>query len=160
MNEEKNDLLKKIGFFVGIFILLILFLWGSYHISFLLKEEVYYNAAEAVIKNSPLAKDYKTLKIYKNFQKKQPGFCNALLKGEMNNMEFDIIFLTLTGKYGIYQGVFLNTNAPNKKPVFCGLAGNVQAEKSIDYYGINQWQIKLKIEQIQNYFSKNSSFLP
>lgn len=148
MNKKTTEKLKKTGILSGIFIAAVLILWGVSYLGFILKEDTYIKAANTVFTHSPLCLEYRNLKIIKNSKENfmPPNFCNAFFRADHHGKIVYVLFVNMTGKYGIYQGVFIccfNENGGgNPKAEFCGLAGNIDLAKQPDYYGITPIIIK------------------
>lgn len=163
MNNQSKEKLKTAGIIFGIFIASMLILWGVSHLATSLKEDIYIKAANNIFTNSELASEFQNSQIEKraNLKFSVPNFCNACLLAKNNGKTVYFLFINMTGKYGVYQGVFAfvpkvgdvadQTNSlPNIK--FCGLAGNYDLKKSPDYYGISSFIINSTEKKIANYF--------
>lgn len=157
MNKESTEKLKKAGILSGIFITAILALWGVSYLSFILREDTYIKAANTVFTHSPMCSEYRNVKIIKNSKDIiPPNFCNAFFRAEHGGNIVYILFVNMTGKYGIYQGVFMyrfnESEKISAKAEFCGLAGNIDLAKQPDYYGITPLILKTMQTKIEYCF--------
>ncbi|MEL3913353.1 hypothetical protein [Treponema pedis] len=165
MNNETKEKLKKSGILSGIFLAAVLILWGTSHLGYILKEEIYIKSAETVFAHSPLCTEIKNAKLLKTSSKKitAPNFFNAIFNAEHNGSSISVIFVNMTGKYGTYQGMFVckEYNAKDKQEnsvKFCGLAGNIDLNKQPDYYGITPLIINSMRQKIEKQWITQRGF--
>lgn len=158
MNKKNTEKLKKTGILTGIFIAAVLILWGVSYLGFILKEDTYIKAANSIFTRSSLCTEYKNVKIIKNSKEHfmPPHFCNAFFRAEHDGNIVYVLFVNMTGKYGVYQGVFIyhfnESGRGSSKTEFCGLAGNIDVTKQPDYYGITPLIIKTMQTKIERCF--------
>lgn len=137
MEELTRKNLKKAGIISGLFLFLILLLWLLSFLDFVGNSSLK-SAAQTVLKESSLCREYKNVKI---LSVERPysfdsGFLPVVFDAADGEKNYKLFFVRLTGKYGLYQGLFLYDEI--KGAVFCGLAGT-DSEKLPNYYGITDF---------------------
>lgn len=156
MNNVNNEKIKKYALLVSFFIATGLILWGSGYITAGLKHSAYLQEAEYIIKESPLCEDFRDVEIIKSVLPEyfNMTFCNAVFEVRINEKKGYLTFVNMSGKYGIYQGMFLCWKEQNMmKSAFCGLAGQI-SDKPSSYYGITSFTVKILQKKLDTAFQK------
>ena len=156
MNNANTEKIKKYALLVSFFIATGLILWGSSYITAGLKRSAYLEEAEYIIKKSPLCENFRDMEFIKSVN---PGhfnmtFCNAVFEVKINGKKGYLSFVNMSGKYGIYQGMFLSWEEQNiMESSFCGLAGQI-SDRPHSYYGITSFTVKIWQKKLDTAFQK------
>ncbi|UTC77794.1 hypothetical protein E4O04_07200 [Treponema sp. OMZ 799] len=152
MNNSNIEQIKKYLLLFAFFIAAGLILWGSGYIISGLKSDVYLQDADYILKNSPLCSEYQDVEFIKalNPSSLNMNFCNAVFEVRMKDKKGYAAFVNMSGKYGIYQGMFLYFA---EKCFFCGLGGRI-ADKPAMYYGITSLNIKVSEQKLESAFKR------
>ncbi|UTC61642.1 hypothetical protein E4O05_08760 [Treponema sp. OMZ 787] len=154
MNNSNLEQIKKYLLLFAFFTAAGLILWGSGYIVSGLKNDAYLQEAVYIIKKSPITSEYQEVKFVKNLSPSSlnMNFCNAVFEVEMKEKKGYAAFFNMSGKYGMYQGLFLYFKG-ERKCLFCGLGGGI-ADKPAVYYGITPLTISIAEHKLESAFEK------
>lgn len=152
MNNSSVEKIKKYLILFVFFIASGFILWGSGYIISGLKNDAYLQDAEYILKNSPLCSKYQGLEFIKalNPSSLNMNFCNAVFEVKMKEKKGYAAFINMSGKYGMYQGMFLYFKE-GKQCFFCGLGGGI-ADKPAMYYGVIPLTISISEQKLESAF--------
>ena len=154
MNNSNVEKIKKYLLLFAFFIAAGLILWGSGYIISGLKNDAYLQDADYILKNSPLCSKYQGLEFIKalNPSSLNMNFCNEVFEVKMKEKKGYAAFINMSGKYGMYQGMFLYFKE-GKQCFFCGLGGGI-ADRPAMHYGITPLTINIAEQKLEAAFEK------
>lgn len=152
MNNSNVEKIKKYLLLFAFFIAAGLILWGSGYIISDLKNDAYLHEADYILKKSPLCAEYQNLEFIRTLSPASlnMNFCNAIFEVKLNGKKAYAAFVNMSGKYGIYQGMFLYFG---EECFFCGLGGGL-ADRPAVYYGITPMTINISEKKLESAFEK------
>lgn len=154
MNNSNLEKIKKYALLFAFFISAGFVLWGIGYIVWGLKQDFYLQDAGYILKNSPLCPEYRNTEFIKPLKPSSfnMNFCNALFEIKIKDKKGYAVFINMSGKYGIYQGMFLYF-VEEKQCFFCGLAGGIY-DKPAMYYGITPLVIGISEKKLEAAFEQ------
>ncbi|UTY28261.1 hypothetical protein [Treponema putidum] len=156
MNNPNKEKIKKYALLFSFFIAAGFVLWGSGYIISGLKQDAYLQEADYILKNSPLCLEYSNTEFIKalNPSSLNMNFCNAVFEVKVKEKKGYAAFINMSGKYGMYQGMFLYLVEENvSRCFFCGLGGGI-ADKAAIYYGITPLIIGISEKKLEAAFEQ------
>ncbi|UTC68256.1 MULTISPECIES: hypothetical protein [unclassified Treponema] len=154
MNNSNIEKIKKYALLFAFFIASGLLLWGSSYLVSGLKQDAYLQDAEYILKNSPLCSHYSNIKVVKPVAPSSlnMNFCNAVFEVRVGDKKGYAAFINMSGKYGMYQGLFLYSKSGGfDQSFFCGLCGQI-SDKPAMYYGITPLTINICAKKLDKAF--------
>ena len=154
MNNSSVEKIKKYLILFAFFIASGLILWGSGYIISGLKNDAYLQDADYILKNSPLCSKHQGVEFIKalNPSSLNMNFCNAVFEVKMKEKKGYAAFINMSGKYGMYQGMFLYLGE-RRQCFFCGLGGGI-ADRPAIYYGIIPLSISISEQKLASAFER------
>ena len=154
MNNSSVEKIKKYLILFVFFIASGFILWGSGYIISGLKNDAYLQDADYILKNSPLCSKYQGLEFIKalNPSSLNMNFCNAVFEVKMKEKKGYAAFINMSGKYGMYQGMFFYFGE-RRQCFFCGLGGGI-ADRPAMHYGITPLTINIAEQKLEAAFGK------
>ena len=148
MTEKTKQTAKKYGILAAVFLVFLGIICGLSYLNALLRKQPFISSAQRLCTACPQLQN-KSIVIADFTKPARLGFLSRnVLSAKADGKEAWIFFIPMTGKYGIYSGIFFYE--AGESCIFCGLDGKDQSVPA-DYYGITQNTIamqKVKIEKM------------
>jgi len=149
MEEIVRMNLRKISIVCAIFMSFTLILFAILFLDFF-KVRTLKTVTLLALSSADITEEYKNISSLK--EKRSPNYLlfPVIFEGTLGNgQEVILSFVRLTGKYGVYQGLFL-CDKSKKKTVLCAIIAD-DYKKHPSRYGINEgiikyWKNKISLE--------------
>lgn len=149
MEEIVKKKLKKISLVSAIFVSFTLILFAILFLDFF-KVRTLKTVTLLALSSAEIAEEYKNISNIREMRSTNYLVFPATFEGMLgNNKEVILSFVRLTGKYGVYQGLFLYDKS-KKETIFCAIIAD-DYKKHPSKYGINKgiiqyWKNKISFE--------------